>query len=144
MATSGRVSGIGAVYQRAPGLRGSERVQAVSSSVALYQTPSAAQAVLQSPTLAGSLSLLGVAGVELPAPTIAEGTRLFRATSQPGDSGPGAVPERVTYLVQYQAGPVVGSVLLELPASADDGGALAQQLATRQAGTPVPTTLLRG
>jgi hypothetical protein len=144
MATSGRVSGIGAVYQRAPGLRGSERVQAISSSVALYQTPSAAQAVLQDATLAGILTTGGLTAVELSAPVIGEGSRLFRATSQPGDSGPGAVPERVTYLVQYQTGSLVGSVLVELPEAADDQGRLVQQLATRQAGTPVPATLLRG
>jgi hypothetical protein len=46
--------------------------------------------------------------------------------------------------VQYQTGSLVGSVLVELPEAADDQGRLVQQLATRQAGTPVPATLLRG
>jgi hypothetical protein len=109
----------------------SEGPVAVTSSVALYQTAAGAGEVIADPSLESTLAGLGLrvaeAGTERE--RVGDESRMFRGMRD-GDG-----PHLTSYVVTFLKDAAIGTVVVTIPATADDGGRLALDLAQRQAAT---------
>lgn len=129
MEAAERVGGALADYRLPFAPDAADQAVAVISSVALYRTAAAAQNVVADPTLALVVESLGLHVTEIATEQVGDASHTFRG-SRAGDG-----PDRITYVVVFQHGEAVGTVIVAVPTGADDGGRLALELAQRQAAT---------
>jgi hypothetical protein len=134
METTGRVQGAAIGYEQGSTRRAGEQVFAVASSVSWYNTSAGAEAVISDPTMELALHGLGLKTAEIEGRRIGQESRIFRGFRD-GDR-----PDLAAYVVLFRRVNLIGAVVVVVPATTDDGGRLALDLARKQAAIPMSNT----
>jgi hypothetical protein len=123
----GRVQGAAMEYELPGQPRATEPAVAVISAVSWYSTVAGAQTVIEDPTMELALHGLGLTSGELKTERVGQQTRMFRGFRDGDD------PDRAAYIVLFRRQNTIGTVVVVVPATSDDGGKLATTLAKKQA-----------